>query len=44
MYELLVRIDMGIDPMLEIFEKYCAGLGEGKLIEFTKTEKVLMIG
>jgi hypothetical protein len=40
MYELVSRIPMGIEPMLQVFESYSARLGENKLIEFAKTEKV----
>lgn len=37
MYELVSRIDTGIDPMLQVFENYSARLGEDKLIEFSKS-------
>ena len=43
MYELVSRIPMGIEPMLQVFESYSARLGENKLIEFAKTEKVRRI-
>lgn len=38
MYELVSRIESGIEPMLQVFESYSARLGEDKLIEFAKTE------
>jgi hypothetical protein len=43
MYELVSRIDMGIEPMLQIFESYSARLGEDKLTEFSKTENKVRI-
>ena len=42
MHELVCRINMGVEPLLQIFENYSAGLGEAKIVEFAKSEKVFL--